>query len=1034
MEAAKSDVFLSHNGSDKAVVEEIAFRLHAHGIIPWLDIWNLVPGEPWQEAIEQALNNCATCAVFIGPSGAGPWQNEEMRTAINRRVTSNDGSFRVIPVFLPGVKRTEVHSLPDFLQRQTWVEFHHSLDDEADFHRLLSGIQGKAPGAQLNQVVFNGDCPYRGLQVFDVQDDRFFFGRDTLKSWMLNKIIPSTGSRQDLRFLGVLGPSGSGKSSLTRAGLLAALKRDEITGSSKWPIVICRPGADPVESLAVAIADIAGYINPLQIRDFIDSVYKDERALHLTIRWILRQSQPETRIVILIDQFEEVFTVCHSDNFRQAFFDNLFYVAGVVGGQGIVLVTMRTDFYGRCAAYQSLAAALSNHQLLVGTMTKGEMKSAIENPAKLTGYEFEVGLVDVLLEDAANEPGALPLLQHALLELWEKRKGRMLTHEAYDAIGRLEGALDRRAEKIYDKFESDEKILCRRILLRLIQVGQGTEATKRRVPFRELLSTDWEYAQIEAIITKLAAPDARLITTHAEGGSYGEPVVELSHEALIKSWGRLRDWIEESRQNLLTQHRLIEAVNEWRSNNKNESFLYRGARLTHAVEWAQANPDELNNDESEFIQESIDQAAEDSLSSDAAALDQLEASAKLIWMDIVEMNNWLERCYKLIESLENHNRQLDRYRREAQCKLNDLSFPIWVFTDKERQFQHDTLAMLIHRIEQFRDGIVAAAEHVVKVTPELGKLTIEACQGAWQQAIASISNEHECIYYKGLVIKPQIGLIPIGQDPVSGLWEFCHIQTGSVPFRDTDSKLVLTDKTGVILILLPKATFAMGATKPTDAYPVGLPNVDPYALDEEMPIHPVTLDPFFIAKYQMTQGQWLRASGYNPSMFKPNNSESATLMHPVECVSWYECEKILYPLNLLLPTEAQWEYAARSGTGTIWWVGNDEKLLIGAANLEQTTHTPVGLFNSPNQFGLHDVAGNVWEWCKDWYGPYTNPVASGNAERQVSTVKHKVSRGGSFFNIASFARSSIRYFHTLPDARFNNRGFRAARALACELT
>jgi formylglycine-generating enzyme required for sulfatase activity len=234
------------------------------------------------------------------------------------------------------------------------------------------------------------------------------------------------------------------------------------------------------------------------------------------------------------------------------------------------------------------------------------------------------------------------------------------------------------------------------------------------------------------------------------------------------------------------------------------------------------------------------------------------------------------------------------------------------------------------------------------------------------------------------------------------------------------------EMSAVVLILLPGGIFNMGAIR-SGVDPPG-PNIDPYALDEEGPIHAVSLAPFFVGKYQMTQGQWLRLQGYNPSMFKPDQSNHVTLLHPVECVSWYDCIRALAPAGLTLPTEAQWEYAARGGTSTVWWMGDDPSAIKGRANIMMASHTPVGHFDAPNGFGLYDVIGNVWEWCRDEYAPYTNPVCGSDAVRK-STGGMYISRGGSFFNTPAFARSSIRYFQTVPDARFNNRGMRPVRAL-----
>ena len=203
-------LYTSHSSTDKPAVEDLARRLANEGIPAFLDKWHLIPGDPWQAALEKALAESETCAVFIGPSGFGPWQNEEMRAAIDRRVRDSGKSFRVIPVLLPGAERAERSSLPTFLAATTWVEFHNSLDDPTAFHRLICGIRGIEPGPDPSQAFYEGQCPYRGLRVFDVADAPFFFGREALVQWLLNKLRPTTEGQPVNRFLAIVGLPAAG--------------------------------------------------------------------------------------------------------------------------------------------------------------------------------------------------------------------------------------------------------------------------------------------------------------------------------------------------------------------------------------------------------------------------------------------------------------------------------------------------------------------------------------------------------------------------------------------------------------------------------------------------------------------------------------------------------------------------------------------------------------------------------------------------------------------------------------------------------
>ena len=297
MPGFKYHVFLSHSTPEKPAVEKLAVRLRREGIEPWLDKWNLVPGELCQVVMETALTDCATCAVFIGPSGFGVWQEEEMRAAIARRVNeartvpNAKDRFRVIPVLLPNSERPERGLLPPFLAAATWVEFRKSLDDQDAFHRLVCGIRGVEPGAGLSGAAFEGACPYRGLEVFNVEHAPFFFGREALTEWLIVKLRASP-SGQENRFLAILGASGSGKSSLARAGLIPAIKRGELVGSAEWPVVIFKPGRDPIESLAVALAGLDGATrpSPVAVQGLMSGLQATENTLHLTTRLALRDA------------------------------------------------------------------------------------------------------------------------------------------------------------------------------------------------------------------------------------------------------------------------------------------------------------------------------------------------------------------------------------------------------------------------------------------------------------------------------------------------------------------------------------------------------------------------------------------------------------------------------------------------------------------------------------------------------------------------------------------------------------------------
>ena len=379
----------------------------------------------------------------------------------------------------------------------------------------------------------------------------------------------------------------------------------------------------------------------------------------------------------------------------------------------------------------------------------------------------------------------------------------------------------------------------------------------------------------------------------------------------------------------------------------------------------------------------------------------------------------------------------------------------WKFADKRAQWQHDTLAGLVEDLEAFVDpdpktGNIASVLERLAIAESIEERSTTGPQVAaeWVEAIAEIARLE---VYGGLRIRPQLGLVPLRRDPRSGLWEFWHIQTGTKPESNPDSDAasawIITGDTGLVFVLIPGGTFWMGAQKED---PQGR-NYDAHAEPDEGPVHEVTLDAFFISKYEMTQGQWERFTGENPSTYPPGFNAVGIIhnaSHPVENVSWEDCTRVTSRLGLVLPTEDQWEYAARAGTATVWWSGNEVKTIQGAGNVRDRSahrvgpsweyedalddgyvvHAPVGSFIA-NAFGLHDVIGNVSELCRGTYGDYSRHVAPDSSLGEVAATHGYPDRGGTCDNIAAEARSANRSGGT-PELRHDSLGVRPAREIA----
>jgi WD40 repeat protein len=614
------DAFLSYNSQDRPAVHEVAERLNGEGLKLYLEEWELAPGREFQPALAEGLRDSKTCVVFLGPNGLGPWQKQELQVAIDER--ARDAAFHVIPVLLPGTERPRRGDVAhlEFLINASWVEFLTTLDDERAFRSLVWGITGTK--SLESDKRYEGVCPYRGLEAFRPDDAKFFFGRANLTGWLVSALRREVRAAPGVRFLGVLGPSGSGKSSVVLAGLVPRLKAGAIEGSARWPVAVLRPGDDPLKNLAAGVVPRflpAGALpDAAQVLKLIDDLRADARTLDVFAQMALSGQPEDVQLAVVVDQFEEVFTHRPQDDQARArfrkdrdqFFANLLHAAAAAGGRVAVVLMMRSDFLSACATFPQLAAVLSAHQEVVGPMTAAELREAIERPAFCVGCEAEPGLTERLLGDVEGQPGALPLLQFALTEVWKKREVRQLTLRAYTELGKddrgerrgIEGVLEHRANEIYRNLRPEDQDLCRRLFLRLVQPGDGTEDTKRRVPYRELLPDDPARAEaVKRLVRTLADRDARLLTT--EGADATGGAVEVAHEALIRGWAQLRQWVDAERAGLRTQRRLTEAAQEWAAAEPEHKgdYLYSGARLAVCREWAETHRGELSAIEVAFL-------------------------------------------------------------------------------------------------------------------------------------------------------------------------------------------------------------------------------------------------------------------------------------------------------------------------------------------------------------------------------------------------------------------------------------------------
>ncbi|MEU7894124.1 helix-turn-helix domain-containing protein [Nonomuraea sp. NPDC049152] len=478
----------------------------------------------------------------------------------------------------------------------------HRCDQVLETGGELAGLVERSAGA----------CPYRGLSAYEPHDARWFFGRErALRALVARLAEPRRGP------LVVVAPSGAGKSSLLRAGLVPAVQRGALpaAGSRGWPVVLITPGKAPVEALAAGFGTALGG----DAAGLAATLMRDPGAFAAQVGAAVKG-----RAVLIVDQLEEAFTLCADQAQRRAFLVGVHALASrPLPGQAdedtasLVVLGLRADFYSHCLAHPELVEALHDGHVPLGPMTPDELAEVITGPARESGLTLEPGLIELLLRDMgapprepgpapqlgrAHEPGALPLLSHALLSTWKQRRGNVLTVAGYRAVGGIAGAVARTAERVYATLGPGHQDLARRLLSHLVCVSDDGTETRRPVDVRQLPEAHFPTPATTEVIEAFAR--ARLLIV-------GSDSVRLAHEALLWAWPRLRDWIDADRAGLRTRRQLASAAHSWEHDGLDPSLLYRGSRLRTARQWAAANAAMLTAAEQRFLDAGAEAEAEE---------------------------------------------------------------------------------------------------------------------------------------------------------------------------------------------------------------------------------------------------------------------------------------------------------------------------------------------------------------------------------------------------------------------------------------
>ena len=454
-----------------------------------------------------------------------------------------------------------------------------------------------------------GPNPYKGLLAFQETDGDRFFGRDAQIEQLWQQFRQLHESDSAIRLLPIYGPSGSGKSSLARAGLIPELAKRPLPGRDRARVAVLVPGTHPLEALATVLARVATddpipVANAREFRAELAQTNDDDGYDGLRRVADNLPNIAVSPLIILVDQLEEIYTLCEDQTERAAFVQNLLCAAADRANRVSVVVTMRSDFLGETQKHKVLNSLFAEQGFLVRSMNEAELRDAISKPAALAGHPLDGGTVSLLIEQTEERDGALPLLQFALSRIWDGLQAGVDPAVTLEKIGGVGGALAGEAERVYQSLEPEQQVIARRLFLGLVQLGEGTRDTRRRVEIASLTSHKEDPKTVKQVLEKFAAPSERLITCAASAD--GIDTAEVTHEALFDHWQLLQHWLEGSRSDLRFQRQLEGAAADWDEMGRPEGKLWRSPDLDLLRQYYARAGDEMTPLEVDFFTASVD--------------------------------------------------------------------------------------------------------------------------------------------------------------------------------------------------------------------------------------------------------------------------------------------------------------------------------------------------------------------------------------------------------------------------------------------
>lgn len=543
------DVFFSYNYKDYSIVETIASIFRKRGLKVMLEHPYREALENWSDALEETLDRCRSIVFFIGGHGLTRWQWREKEFGLERR--SIDKQYPFVPVILPGADPPL-----DLLVFDNIVDFREASDSHDSIELLFRLINNQPLDENLNQKMRALTlCPYRGLSAYRTEDGAFFYGRKSIAGRLLL-------AAERRKKLAIIGESGSGKTSLVKAGLIPYLYQG---ATGQWDIISMTPRQNPVRELATAWTSLIGKETREaarldDIRSFEEAFMKRTGGFHDIIDKTLYRQPELHRLMLIIDNWEELYTRSRDDEICKAFVNEVIH--GEQHDALTTIITITSDFFGDMLNDRSLADPFQDGLILLAPMADEELAEVIEEPARKAKLGFELGLIGRIIEDAKKEPMRLPLLSFTLSLLWQDRENGYLRHETYEKIGGLRNVVHRTAESVFQRLSDHERKLVKKAFLNFARPARS----RKIVP----VDISFDTMDREAIPPLEKFINARLVYKTNDVLT-GKKKLCLVHEILMHKWDRFRMWIDGYSKRRLLRTWMAKSLSQWENKRSSDS-------------------------------------------------------------------------------------------------------------------------------------------------------------------------------------------------------------------------------------------------------------------------------------------------------------------------------------------------------------------------------------------------------------------------------------------------------------------------------